>query len=190
MILQNQFSVFKIIWIKKKERSGRLSAYKPKTDKESFRFKNQVGHNLVPLYWTLRQHLWSPVGPPGEIKLNIMGYCQNEGCSKSFALLPCTHVVVTLQQHARAHIFCKGLLSVYTKFGEEQFIIPCRVNKKTLAMVPVSEPKSDMFGFTQFLTLKNVPGHEIRRRSCAVRHNSSCAVYKSPNICNEINSQL
>ncbi len=41
------------------------------------------------------------------------------GVLKSFASLICMCVVVTLQQHSHAHIFCEGVVSVYTKFGEE-----------------------------------------------------------------------
>ncbi len=53
--------------------------------------------------------------------------------------------------------------------------------RKTMAMEPTSVPKSDTHTIVQFLTLENVPGHEIRHYLYAM--------YKNPNIVKKINSQ-
>ncbi len=75
-----------------------------------------------------------------------------------------------LQRHARVHIFCEGIVSVYTKFGEERFIIQHCVNEKPWQRYQ-SPNLTCVFVVFQFLTLENVPGQEIRHYLCAAYKN-------------------
>ncbi len=55
----------------------------------------------------------SPNGPDWASLMGKVHFSIYEGCSKSFASLLCMCIMVTLQQHTCAHIFCGGMVSMY-----------------------------------------------------------------------------
>ncbi len=84
---------------------------------------------------------------------------------KKFALIRCACIVVTLQLHAHVHIFCEGIVNMYTKFGKDRFIIPrCWMKNHDNGK---DVPKSDIRANIQFLTLENVSGYKIHSSLCA-----------------------